>query len=396
MPNHTDIRLLELKFQNYAHDLVANHLKAEYEYQIEKWKRYINGVCDAQENAYATHKAVLRKIEEERRSNEMLAMFALSFVAGPFLSWVSGAIQYNLYPKYFSKTKIQFDADRMMSVTTDHSKIAAKVFGDLGKEVTGLGVDYAINLAVAGGKAKTDVGAAAAAGMTSFKSQLANALSEEAELRTRAIMGLAISILQDQRYGAAALQRLYKKRHDARRMRLAEQERLGKEMILNDINDFRHKWASEWLYYGNNPAGESLHRMSDKMEREIWGMWLVEQDFKFFDITPAKIIIGKNRIRLHELIVQRLVDLDVVLAQARLVGPMRMPVDKGEMKEQNERLQKNPGHTIPVQREGDIDTKKELEALMGWASKHKPDLLGGQLGGVPRIIGSLDTVHARN
>ena len=97
------------------------------------------------------------QIQKELEAATGLAMLAFSLVAGPVLSWVAGKIQYNLFPKYASSPQMRerlvfiAEKDSMWGkehhlFEVDHDKVWAKVFGDLGKEVAGLGIDAALKV----------------------------------------------------------------------------------------------------------------------------------------------------------------------------------------------------------------------------------------------------------
>src|SRR5712672_2026182 len=98
---------LEVELKTYAHALVADHLKEEYDSQIRKWQQYINQMVDAQTEALNSQIKVLddvrKQIEAERQAAFGLAMLALSLVSGPVLAWVGSKIQYAWFPKYTEK-----------------------------------------------------------------------------------------------------------------------------------------------------------------------------------------------------------------------------------------------------------------------------------------------------
>src|SRR5688572_8442968 len=96
---------LEVELKTYAHDMVADHVKEEYDSQIRsKWQPMINQLVDGQAEALRRHQEVLDKVRKQKAEQLEaifgLSMLALSFVAGPLLSWISGKIQYSWFPKY--------------------------------------------------------------------------------------------------------------------------------------------------------------------------------------------------------------------------------------------------------------------------------------------------------
>ena len=138
---------LEVELKNYAHNLVADHVKYEYDRQIGFWQQYINLMVDAQAEALKRHQSVLdesrKQIEKEREAAFGLAMLALSAISGPVLAWVAAKIEHAWFPKFTSETRERTvfiaEQDSMWGkfhhvLGKDHDQAAAQIFGDLGKE----------------------------------------------------------------------------------------------------------------------------------------------------------------------------------------------------------------------------------------------------------------------
>src|SRR5690349_7972775 len=229
---------LEVELKQYAHNLVADHVKYEYDRQIGLWQQHINLMVDAQTEAINRHQKVLdearQQVEKEREANFALAMLALSALAGPVLSWVAGKIQYKWYPKVASKSKdrLVFLAEQdspwgkyYHMIDKDHDKVWAKVFGDLGKQAAGWGIDKALKVVTPqSGAAMNAVESAAASDRGSFKSRLENAMLEQSRRTSDAIMSVAMSINENSDYGAECLQRLKRNNARARDPKVPEKE----------------------------------------------------------------------------------------------------------------------------------------------------------------------------
>lgn len=391
--------ILANELRDYAHDLLAIHVVADYDYQMGKWQRHINLVVDAQNEAHKRHKKIL----EDIAASDAFAMLALSFVAGPMLSWVSGAVQYNLYPRY-AKTLSQRMGAKGTEVKGDPSKVAAKIFGDTAASTVQLGTDRLFQLAAVDPARRVNLAAATSGSIASFKTTLENALIEEGDLRKKAIRDLAMRIRKDPNYGEDVLKKMYRIVPNSETQPYHAQEAAAKGMIRAGIDCTRIGWACDWLYYGNDPAPEAIDVMSNKMECEIWALWILDQKFRMlerkpWDPAPVTFPVGED-IALREEIVKRLVDLDIVLAQPKEIPrawplPSAGPTEESmkQVKEQLARRKNDVSLSIPVLREGDIDTKEEVRALNEWAAHHPPALLGGKKSHVPRILPPVEKIH---
>jgi hypothetical protein len=215
----------EVALQTYAHNLVMDNVKMkEYDGQITSWKKYINSLADALEDALDQQKKALDKarqqIEAEREARFGMAMLVLSMVSGPALSWLAGKIQYKWYPKYASTVKMRTEkvllegpatanVKFLTTQTLDHDKVWAKIFGDVGKQVVGWGTDKAIKVMKPDPEpAKAAIDKFVNGAPQHFKTTLENALMTEAGLTSEAIEDVAISINMDDDYGPECLKKL--------------------------------------------------------------------------------------------------------------------------------------------------------------------------------------------
>jgi hypothetical protein len=301
-------RALEIELKNYAHDMVADHVKEEYDSRIRDWQAHINRMVDAQAEALKQHKKVIDDIFKQKAEQQQmifgLAMLALSFVSGPMMSWIGGKIEHHWFPKF--ATPKNFEKRSTMLIKENnifpepidvfdrvkHNEVHAKIFGDLGSQVVGLGIDKALKVtAPKPDAAKNKVDVAAMSTPESFKTNLENALLAEADLTSKAIMSLAMSILENQDYGVQCLAKLRRINSGANRKDITEHEleAMAKKMIREDINKQRDQWANKWFYYGYNPVFDG--REAELIEREMWGLWLLNEKIQLYTYHES---VGNN------------------------------------------------------------------------------------------------------
>lgn len=456
---------LEVELKNYAHDLVADHLKEEYDSQIRrKWKPYINRMVDAQTEALNRHKNVLNQVrellEKEKQAAFGLAMLGLSFIAGPAISWVAGKIQYHWFPKFASRVSQREVKASWGGIfvplkikDTDHDKVWAKMFGDLGKQVVGLGIDKALKVvAPSSDSAQKALQSVATADQVSFKTSLENALLAEADLTVKAIMSLALSILENPSYGAECLERLRRLDARARDPRVTESqlELMAKEMIRNDLNNHRRKWANEWFYYGNDPGPTA--GLAESIELEMWALWILNEQFrvKFREVRDSIDGVLVARIPyahgatfaeegFPELVLRRLAEFGVVEARTSLqklratsARAAKEMVDKARaLKEEQEadaaywsgadqeeltqypelarfkaavakharKNQEQPPVAVAdpdrpsISIGSSVDTQAEIKALESWAMNYRPMQVSGYLTHHRRTLPSIEMIH---
>jgi len=343
---------LEVELKAYAHNKIGVHLKYEYDRHLNsRWKPYINLMVDAQTEALDRQQRALdaarKQIEKEQQEAFGLAMLALSLVSGPILSWVAGKIEHHWYPKFASSKQLQgrevyiIKKDELFGKEYDlfeksYDQVAAKVFGDLGGQVLGLGIDKALKVVSPGPtRAENAVQVAASSPRASFKTNLENALAAEATLTSNAIMSLANSINENVSYGAECLQRLRRVNPRARdlggtKKDLQELEVLAKKMITDDIDTKRREWTDKWFYYGHDPG--TTHGLAEDIEREMWGLWILSQKLTavaWEDCSAAGEVLSCSDHQavesatfgqkgVPEAVLRRLADLDVVTGRTQL------------------------------------------------------------------------------
>src|SRR6266436_321610 len=131
---------LEARLKSYAIVHVETVVK-EYNAQMGKWKAYQNLVVDAQIAAKEDIKKFLSDIQKESAEREArwakYSMFAMSLIGLAGVSFMSGIIQYKLYPEFIDK----MSNPALKNLTADYGRAVAKVFGDAIGKTTGMGID---------------------------------------------------------------------------------------------------------------------------------------------------------------------------------------------------------------------------------------------------------------
>jgi hypothetical protein len=393
------------RLQQYAHNLVADHLKAEYEYQINRWASTIDHMVDAHQAATerqqkvfeVAHRAIL-KTKQKQQVQAEIWMTVFTILSGPGVSWAAGAVQHTLYPKFGPKVKTRIaDAFGKYEYTTreDRERNWGKLFGDMSKGVAEFGIDRTLKPdAPRPGSDVQNLMAriTQASNLLSFGTNLKDALRQQAELTIKAIMSLAMKINESSDYGPACLQRLERLDPRMKRASAAEREARAKAMIVNDIDRQRGKWADEWFYYGREPHPTRQPTLIDAVELELWAFWILQEQFKIETVniqsgdkvTNEPHVIGKSGFDLTYAppVLERLGDYDVVVGQ--------------NQKQRDQQLQRGVEEDSPNDRPlmevyptlGD----KEIKLLENWATKHNPNA-GANLRTYKRTLGSILDVH---
>lgn len=364
---------LEFELRQHAYDFLAVNTVSEYGNQIGEWQKYINRVVDAEKEAVRNHQDTLNKMAAEERAkaeaSAMFAMLALSLVTGPLLSWISGAIQYKLVPKLTSVTKPRFVTRGLeqtvysngkwisspplpIGVFTEetHNKVTAKIFGDLGEDAAakiGGGVMSLFSSSEKQQIPKRQNGNSyqqitllanqtnnADQFINSLKTTLENALIDEKEKTINAIIGLATAIKRNLNFGKLVLEKMYRVKPETKKLSGNQLKWAAYKYIEDLVDEDREKWAEDWFYYGNNPPNTSTFEMSRTIEREIWGLWILDQEFKLYikipgprhssdeDLDRMQNLIpmpppvpaakGRDKLPFGETLLRRLADLNIV------------------------------------------------------------------------------------
>lgn len=92
---------LAFRFQQFAVNTIAIGIKQEYTNALGRWRKQNNDLLAAAKTAFNSQQNYLKEIRAKQQESTEAIMFALMLLGGPAFSWVSGAIQYKLAPRWF-------------------------------------------------------------------------------------------------------------------------------------------------------------------------------------------------------------------------------------------------------------------------------------------------------
>lgn len=410
--------LLENEIKNYTHDLLATHVVLEYGYQIDEWQKYINRVLDAEKLAHENMEGVLKKVIDDINNQPQylatIGMFALSLLGGAALSWISGAIQYKLFPKLtgkweLNKTGVYLESKAasiegnflMIKSELDYNKVTAKVFGDAASNLMGGTVGKAITQYAQQNMSRKTITLDKISEITvqgntssnelhqSLKTKLENALLDEKQKTIKTIAGLALFLRNNPEFGKYILEELFQKKPGLKSMNDDTILREAKKLVEDTVDLLRKSWAENWFYYGHNPPNTSIDEMSRILQREMWALWIIDQNF-IFSRKPLKqignapspyeqiTVNGRNGIPLHKFILFQLMYLNVLQAQ----------MFRGHIQSLDPRF-KSPNINVGMR----VDTAAEIDAINNWAKNHPLELLAGNNDSQKRALPSVLNIH---
>jgi hypothetical protein len=428
--------------------LIGTQTVGEYWDQLDAWKQHLIDLVDAQEDATKAqselvqneYQRILQKEAQERADAFGLAMIGLSLVTGPLVSFVAGKIEHVWYPKLAPMVKeraIRIKGmgkgglwKQKMIRETHFNEVHAKVIGDLGGQVTGMGINGIISVASPDLSAAKNAQAAVtlAPDMKSFKKRLGDAFVEQAKATRGAILSLSGSIASNPNWGFECLDKLYKQYQghvNPQRSEKATIQNLAYSMIRQDVDRMRERWANDWLFYGNNPPMINEDELRKAMEIEQWALWILSEELGVTTKTKSSRMKGDYFDRteytykgktfgnrpLPEGIVHRLADFDILAARTlsqifekanrekddktrRNTEPApRTPAerqlrDQRWKQEDEEARQQRPSIEIGVH----LDDTKEIEALQTWAKENPPTLSDAKLMSRKRTLLSIEQI----
>lgn len=93
------------ELRDYAYKYISGDVNLEFRDQMRKWKKHTRKLIQYTRLASQAHKGLLTKIRSEQAEHaaafQQFALFGLSLLAGPVLSFVSGQLQYRLGKRLF-------------------------------------------------------------------------------------------------------------------------------------------------------------------------------------------------------------------------------------------------------------------------------------------------------
>ena len=279
---------LEERMTRYARGHVTL-MTREYESQRNKWIAFYNVAADAQNSACKAVETVITNAQMKHQYYAQLAMMSLSLISGVALAGLATVVESKLFPMMQNtelrllRNKYRIPRVQLVRFENDtYTKIAARYWGDGIKKMVEDQVDRAIPLVVAPANSysmPTALGAAVTSGdFVSFKTQLDNALIEESGVMTDTFGQLDAKINQSPEFGAAVLRESQQRFGDPR-MDDNARELAGRKYLDEFFDKIRRYGYANWFYYGNDPETHNSW-LSKKIEKILWQIWLLDQNFK--------------------------------------------------------------------------------------------------------------------
>ena len=353
-------------------------MEKEYEWQIAKWKPYFALVASAQSKAQAGVNKVLDQVRSDAHAADQLLLMAVSFAGGAAIGWFANKVKMDIYPKYAAKVHWEDSFTHLgYSTKLTHDAARAAFFGDTIKGALGLGLDQVVKKITPEDPKDRDKSKDVqlsnllrGSNYATFQNSI-NAQIDEEIRSMKALFGkMHTNANNNLALGHELLDALEESKNP--KTPLEQLEVIGTTRIQKYVDGMRANFAKEWWYFGNNPDLSTLRSLDDKIELELWALWVLDQDFKVVQVLNTKVVMGKDRIPLVHRIMSRLVNglfqtalIDLEYHTQRVVGPIIGAIHKETIE---------PG---------------DLKTLIAWAKRHPGKYAHGNVGFKPRSIGSI-------
>ena len=385
--------------RQYMINRITVDLAPEWGYQYDRWKRFLdNTVSPAFADAFKSQQETLKASEKAKEALWDLAKIGLSIIGQVTLSWVAGKIQYEYLAKYNPTIKfktVKVDANYKVTLSgqyVEYDKVAGKVCADMSKELGKLGLGEVTKSVPINTVNPADCSGVAKAGdPDQFKREIGDELDDQKKKLTATIGSFADQILDSQLdWGGEQVKRLLKKYPELPKLTYQEQRRRGELMLNDDLDKMRQNWADNpvWFYFGNIPFNYGRFELARTIERELWALWVLDQDYKVEhktmryrgELYDSDVVAGKNV--MNKPIWDRLVELHVFRAP---------PAVNEESIPPNPDADPNDEENQAVEVPYNWDTSY-LPMLLSWANAHGTTPQS-QIRGVSRDLGSITGVH---
>jgi hypothetical protein len=399
------------EFKNYAINNIDT-INREYEWQLSKWRRYHRLVADAHSKAYKDFTTALNNIRQQQDAEEAatreFGMFAITLIATPVLSWISGAIQYKLYPRAVALRNPDFirnnvinkswDAFTKAAEKSDYSKVAAKVFGDTISKATGHALDSIFSkLMPEPEKGRRDPdfrfqSTTANADFTTYRTNLENALDTEVGRVTKQLAIWKKSVSGSYEFGGDILKEV-EKRLPGPRVTEKQKWDEGKRQIDTYCDILRSLYAADWAFYRNNPVQLRIDFFPEHIEAEIWALWILGSEWKskYVGTTSDYPDVASYWFTSDGYELGRVTEALADFAGQEF-GLMRSEIGKVDPAVLNAEIDPAIKLSDAVQRRRDDDI--QMQKLLDWAKSNPGQLLNGSLDYRPRNLGTIANVES--
>ena len=353
-------------------------MEKEYAWQIAKWKPYFALVASARSKAEANVNKVLEQVKSDARAADQLLLMAVSFAGGAAIGWFASKVKADIYPKYAAKVQWEDSFSHLgYSTKLTHDTARAAFFGDTIKGALGLGLDAVVKKITPEDPKDRDKSQDVQLSRLLRGSDYAtfeNAINGQIDEEIKSMLALFGKMHTNANNNLALGHELLNALEESKNPRTSpdQLEIIGTARIQKHVDGMRANFAKEWWYFGNNPDLSTLRSLDDKIELELWALWVLDQDFKIVQVLNTKVVMGKDRIPVTHRITSRLVNglfqtalIDLEYHTQRTVGFALGMLHK---------------ETIPA---GD------LPKLIAWAKKHPGKFAQGNVGFKPRNIGTV-------
>ena len=355
-------------------------IEKEYGWQIAKWKSYLKKVVAAQKAAQKSQNDILDKVQKDAAAASELGLLTLSFVGGMAIRWLSEKVKSDIYPRYASKIDWQdgFTNDGYASwrvASNSFSDARARFFGDSILVGGGLALNKVIKAVTPSGPKVHDKAINAPLSYLDYENRISLTFDSEIQSMLALLAKMYTNANNNLTLGQSILDDIPESKNP--RIPPDQLEVIGVQRIASDFDKIRADFAKNWYYFGNNPDLTYLTSLDDRIEVELWALWILDQDFKYHtyqdSFTHDSIEVrGKDDIPLTHRIFEHLTD---DLFQTAMID--------------------NAYATLHYSMFGSVREGAELGAdgnlaeVIAWAKRNTGKILKGQLRTMPRSLGSV-------
>lgn len=181
---------------------------------------------------------------------------------------------------------------RLLNAKKIPEEFEAKLFGDSGHALADVGVNLGgEKLKPPPFKGPNPQEVANAPDANIFANNLFRQVDAQRKQAVDTIVGTAQDINSSVTLGAAIVKRLQKENPRFDCLSVEAQKLAGQKLINDALNIERRKWADKWLFYGSDPPQPNWFKVKYELERQIWAVWVAQQNFHIEIIPDADALI---------------------------------------------------------------------------------------------------------
>jgi hypothetical protein len=290
---------LPYRLKSHLYRLLTNNLTWEYKDTIESWKLHIEVLADAQKKAADQQLEPFKKVEEERARSRERSMLVFTIFSDIAFIGFGAVVEHIIAPKFTTRTLSIASVKKIKMVNSlgqrynsyvpwvkhikEPNEVANKIYGDIAHETHAWLKEIGIMAAPKSNFDAPNTGFITAGlnSWDSFKTGLLAQLSKKQQEAEANIRAIANAVENDVQFGEKLVAKLLKESPHLARGPDSAREQAGQEMINKLLNEKRTDWAKKWLYYGNDPPSlQSTMFLPDKMEAEMWRIWVLEENLE--------------------------------------------------------------------------------------------------------------------